>query len=159
VAVPHPGKVNMVDIGNFFEENPVFGSVIMITGIFIFAAVMMIGRSFTLESGEVLTPQYWQILNAKKAYQQELNALVADAQEMSALLNSGQPDPIQGQIITDAVQAPLIDEGHPALREERTALLNAAEAVRSWSQGALLYENAQMIMNETIHLLQLAEIE
>lgn len=149
----------MVDITNFFEENPVIGSAIIITGIFIFAGILMAGRAFTPNSREVLTPQYWQILNAKKAYRQELNALVADAQKLIDLLNSGQPDPIQGQIITDAVQAHLIDEGHPALREERTALLNAAEAVRSWSQGALLYENAQMIMNETIHLLQLAEID
>ncbi len=78
----------------------------------------------------------------KKAYRQELNALVADAQEMSDLLNAGRPDPIQGQIITDTVQAHLIDEGHPTLREERTALLNATEAVRGWSQARCCMKRA-----------------
>ncbi|MDX9866186.1 MAG: hypothetical protein RBT34_15390 [Anaerolineaceae bacterium] len=150
----------MSDIEIFFEEYPVFGSVIMIVCIVVIAGILLIGRSFTSADGDILTPQNWQVMNAKKAYIQELNGLRMDALALTEILNADQPDPIQGQIVTDAVLSHTNNkEGHSALREERTALSNAAVAVRSWSQGAIAYEDVLMIVNNTIQLLLAAEIK
>lgn len=149
----------MNEIEKFFDDNPVFGSVIVIVGIVVIAGVMLIGRSFTPKNGEVLTPQNWQIMNSRKAYAQELNELRANVLELSTLLNTGQPDPIQGQIVTEEVLSQVGDGGHSALYEERTAVSNAAAAVRSWTQGSLSYEDVQVIVSETIQLLQAAEIK
>jgi hypothetical protein len=149
----------MSDIEKFFDENPVFGTVVVTIGILFLVGIIWIGRSFTPTSGEVLTSQNWQIMNSRKAYTQELNDLIAGAQSLSRLLNTGQPDPIQGQIVTDTVQAEIKTEGHSALFEQRTTLSNAAVAVRSWSQGAMPYEDVYMILNETILILQSANID
>jgi hypothetical protein len=149
----------MSTIEKFFDENPVFGTVIVTVVIMFLVGIIWIGRSFTPENGEVLTPQNWQIMNSRKAYTQELNDLIDGAQSLSQLLNAGKPDPIQGQIVTDTVQAGINTEGHSALFEQRTTLSNAAVAVRSWSQGAMPYEDVYMILNETIQILQSANID
>jgi hypothetical protein len=149
----------MSDIEKFFDNNPVFASVIVIVCIVVVAGILLIGRSFTSENGDILTPQNWQIMNSRKAYTQELYDLRTDVLALSALLNTGQPDPIQGQIVTGAVLSRMTEDGHPALREERTALSDAAEATHKWSQGAIAYEDVQMIVNRTVQLLQAAKIK
>jgi len=149
----------MRDIETFFDENPVFGSVLVVTGILFLVGVIWLGRAFTPENGAVLTPRNWQIMNARKAYAQELDGLVDGANALNQLLHAGQPDPIQGQIVTDAVLGEIKQEGHSALYEHRTALANAAVAVRSWTQGAMAYEDAQTILNKTMQLLQAAAID
>ena len=149
----------MSDMEKFFDDNPVFGSVLVVVCIVFLVGMIWIGRSFTPKNGEVLTPQNWQIMNARKAYAQELDGLFDGAYELSLVLNTGQPDPIQGQIVTDTVMESIEGDGHAALYEQRAALSNAAVAVRSWSQGAMPYEDAQMIMSDTVRFLQMAVIE
>ena len=149
----------MSEIETFFDENPVFGSVLVVTGILFLVGVIWLGRAFTPENGAVLTPRNWQIMNARKAYAQELDGLIDGVHALNQLLHAGQPDPIQGQIVTDAVQGEIKEDGHSALYEHRTALANAAVAVRSWTQGAMVYEDAQRILNETMQLLQMAAID
>lgn len=149
----------MREIETFFDENPVFGSVLVVTGILFLVGVIWLGRAFTPENGAVLTPRNWQIMNARKAYTQELDGLVTGASALNQVLHTGQPDPIQGQIVTDAVQGEIKEDGHSALYEHRTALANAAVAIRSWTQGAMTYEDAQTILNETMQLLQAAAID
>ena len=149
----------MSEIETFFDENPFFGSVLVVTGIIFLVGATWLGRAFTPENGAVLTPRNWQIMNARKAYTQELDGLVTGAYALNQVLHAGQPDPIQGQIVTDAVLGEIKEEGHPALYEHRTALANAAVAVRSWTQGAIPHEDAQRILNETMQLLQAAAID
>lgn len=149
----------MSEIEKFFDNNPVFASVIVIFCIVVVAGILLIGRSFTSEDGDILTPQKWQIMNSRKAYIQELNALRMDVLALSDLLNAGQPDPIQGQIVTDAVLSHINEDGHSALGEERGFLFDAVMATRSWLQGTITYEDVQVIVNRTVQLLQAAKIK
>ena len=152
----------MGEIEKFFDDNPVFGTVIVFIALMGMVGIIFIGRSFTPKSGEILTPQNWQIMNSRKAYEQELNDLKSLALELVELLNTGQPDPIQGQVVTDSVMKQmnqLSESGHAALHRERAAVRNAAVAVRDWSQGAMFFENAQIFVNDAIDLLKSAEIQ
>lgn len=149
----------MKNITNFFDENPVFSTVIVTVAFFAVIGIIFIGRSFTPQNGEFLTPQNWQLMNSRKAYEQELNQLRSHILELSQLLHGGKPDPIKVQMTTDSTLEKVGESGHAALQIERDGVRSAVIAVRDWSQGELSFEDAQALLNDVIRLLESATIQ
>lgn len=148
----------MQDIGKFLDENQVFATTLVVMILVAVIGMVLIGRSFTPQNGEILTPQNWKIMNSRKAYDQELKLLSVQVLELNKLLTPGQADPIQGQIVIDAVVTQLDRLNHSALHAERKAVLVAASVVQGWLQGAESYEFARIIVNDAMQILQAAEI-
>ena len=149
----------MNELEKFLNENPIRSTVALVLAIALFAGIILLGRGLTAEARAILTPQKWQIVKAQKAYRQDMTTLHLDLAKLSTLLASEQPDPIQGQIITDAVLSHLQDEGQPALQDEYLSMQEAAMAVRNWSQGLIPYEDARLQIEETQQRLRDATIQ
>jgi hypothetical protein len=148
----------MQAIERCFDENPVFATTLVVMVLVAMICMVLIGRSFTPKNGEVLTPQNWKIMNSRKAYDLELKVLSVQVLELNRLLNTGQPDPIQGQIVIDAVVTQLGQLHHSALHGERKAVSVAASVVQGWLQGAESYEFARIVVNDAMQILHAAKI-
>ena len=114
-----------------------------------YTAVSKEGRPQALSWGE------WRIYQEERAYQEELNDLRSEADLLVGMLNSS-PDPVRAQITADRITSQY-DEGQDALAIQREYLIAAAQAVSSWSAGAVDLAAAQAAVQEAVKLLTPAQ--
>jgi|WetSurMetagenome_2_1015567.scaffolds.fasta_scaffold44105_2 hypothetical protein len=115
-----------------------------------------LGKSFTpwTENGSVplLSWQDWQLAKAERLFESEREILRADVTAITALLNKN-PDPVAAQLLTQRIEGHT-SSGAPILLSARTALMGAAQALASWSAGALDRESAIVSLQAAIELLK-----
>ena len=116
----------------------------------------VLGRSYSPvnEAGEarVLSWSDWQLAKAEKRFDVERSILRQDVDELTALLN-GTPDPVAAQLLAQRIGQNAA-AGEAILQPARTAVLQAAEDVASWSAGALDRETAIASLEAATTLLK-----
>ncbi len=124
----------------------------------LFLAVVIVlaalGRMYSPADGRVLTWQEWQIQKAERVYRRELGQLQQALDQLAAFYNQGKPDPVRGQFLADKVIQMVREQGSPALRQQRQAVRDAAEAVRQWSLGVAKDEDVHLALERALEALQ-----
>jgi hypothetical protein len=114
--------------------------------------LMLLGRAVTPDNGQILTPSEWRLSKADRAYWKELDGLRRDAEELTSLLNN-YPDAVRAGLTADRIQQASMD-GQTALAVQRSALVEAAEAVRLWAMGGGTREEAEIALATAAALLE-----
>jgi hypothetical protein len=100
----------------------------------------------------LLTWDDWQLLKAERQYDTEREVLRSDADALTALLNQN-PDPVAAQLLAQRIKQHTAS-GQAALQPARTALLQAAQDVASWTAGALDRNTAVASLQTATDLLK-----
>ncbi len=128
----------------------VLGSLLSLLGLGV------LGRPYTpvTASGDarLLTWDDWQLFKAEREYAAERNLLRAEDDALASLLNQA-PDPVAAQILEERITRNTAS-GAAALQSARTALLQAAQDVASWSAGALDRDTAAASLQTATDLLK-----
>lgn len=133
-------------------ERKTFVTALVVIGLIAVLTIGALGRAVTPEGDKVLTWGEWKILKAQKVYVEEIQQLRKMSDELAGLLNN-RPDPVRVQMQVDRLEKELAD-GQASLSEQRTALFDAAEAVRAWSLGQVSRETAVSAHARSVVVLQ-----
>jgi len=100
----------------------------------------------------LLTWDDWQLLKAERQYGAEREVLGSDAEALATLLDQN-PDPVAAQMLAQRITQHTAS-GQAALQTARTALLQAAQDVASWTSGALDRDTAVASLQAATDLLK-----
>jgi hypothetical protein len=100
----------------------------------------------------LLTWDDWQLLKAERQYDAEREVLRSGADALAALLDQN-PDPVAAQMLAQRITQHTVS-GQAALQPARTALLQAAQDVASWTAGALDQDTAVASLQAATDLLK-----
>ena len=100
----------------------------------------------------LLTWDDWQLLKAERQYDAEREVLRSGADALAALLDQN-PDPVAAQMLAQRITQHTVS-GQAALQPARTALLQAAQDVASWTAGALDRDTAVASLQTATDLLK-----
>ncbi len=131
-------------------------STFVLVGLLALLGLASLGKSFTptAEAGEarVMTWSDWQLTKAERRFQNEREILRADMNALAALLNTT-PDPVAAQLLAQRIGRHT-SAGEAVLQPARTALLQAAQDVASWSAGVLDRDTATTSLQAAATLLK-----
>ncbi len=114
-----------------------------------------LGKVVTPEGGRVLSWSEWEIRKARQTYRGELDQLQRDAEDLAGLLG-GPSDAVRAQVVADRI-AREGQNGQAALEVQRSAVGQAAEAVRAWAIGSGTQDEARAALQKAITALQAAD--
>jgi hypothetical protein len=97
--------------------------------------LMLLGRAFTPDGGQLLTWQEWQVRKLRQALLAERLQLLQDAGRLADLLAAGHPDPARVQVEVQAIRRHLAQPKVEGLAGARAALEAACQALLSWASG------------------------
>jgi hypothetical protein len=133
-----------------------------LSGILVFVAILSLlglgalGKPYTpvtaAGDANLLTWDDWQLFKVEQRYTAEREVLRVDADALGSLLNQN-PDPVAAQILAQRI-ARHTAEGESALLSARSALLQTAQDVASWTAGALDRDTAVTSLQTASDLLK-----
>ena len=114
--------------------------------------LMLIGRVVTPIERGILSWSEWQLLKEQRVYRSDLESLQGEVDILIEMLN-GRPDPVETQLVAQRMLQDLRG-GHPALAYQRDLIIQAVSAVRDWSTGVIERDEAVLMVNEAIQVLE-----
>jgi hypothetical protein len=137
-------------------DRKTLSTTLILVGLLALLGLAALGRSYTVTtkagSAEVLSWEDWQLAKAQKHFGSERNILRADADSLAILLDRA-PDPVAAQLLAGRI-GQHTSAGVSVLLPARTALLQAAQDVVSWSAGALDRDTAVASLQAAVVLLK-----
>jgi hypothetical protein len=118
------------------------------------AILLLLGRTFTPENGQILSWQEWQVRKLRQAYRSERQTLLADIQSLANLLDSQHPDPARVQVQANLIRSHLARQKVESLAEARKAVERAAQATLDWASGVGEYNAAIRAVQDAMALIQ-----
>ena len=137
------------------EREVVLTVAMIIVGFLALFGLSRLGKTYTPYNGNtarVLRYADWTLVKAEKAYTDEIKVLRDDVQQLAYLLDQT-PNPVQVQLQTDQIVRDA-SGGVSSLAIAREAVIEAALAVRQWSTGALVREDAIASVELAVSLLR-----
>jgi len=108
---------------------------VLITSISLVAVVILGLVGWVVLPDRVLTWTEWQVIQGSLAYNRELRSLQHSTDRLAELLISP-PDPVRTQLVTEKTRREMTRMEITSLKEQREALMSAANAIEQWSLGS-----------------------